>query len=285
VVAYRQYGASNQQGEGGASGGGNQPSAAPGGPGGGQPGGGSGGGGRTSSPIEPTAAGSGGSGGQSRSPTEPTRSSSESRQPTEASAQGRTSAGGGQSGTQQGGVKLETVLDLIGATVQVPAPNTNSPPQELESPFTDDPGAMASYLTDLVQNTTTDSAETIRGRININQAAPEILEGIPEMTPDIVVQILASRIADTTNEPDRQHATWLLAEGIVTLDQMKTLLPFITGGGNAYRAQMVGYYDEGGPVARVEAVLDATTSPPQLLLWREIGHLGYGYSPETLGVE
>jgi hypothetical protein len=38
-------------------------------------------------------------------------------------------------------------------------------------------------------------------------------------------------------------------------------------------------------VARIEVVLDATSSPPQLLLWREMSHLGYGFSPEILGVQ
>ncbi len=57
---------------------------------------------------------------------------------------------------------------------------------------------------------------------------------------------------------------------------MKTLMPFVCGGGGVYRAQVVGYYDEGGPSARIEAIIDATNGAPRLLFWRNISHLGRG---------
>jgi DNA uptake protein ComE-like DNA-binding protein len=277
VVAYRQYGSTTQGGQGGDSGG-----AAPGGRSpGGQAGGSSGGNQITA--VEPTQGG-GGSGGQSRSSRGPTSDMAQSRQPTRAPSRGSAGAGGIDF-NQEAKVKLTTVLDLIGVSVSVPAPDPNSPPKVLESPFSDDPGAMGGYLSDLVANTATESAETIRGRVNINQAPRPVLEGIPGMTEEIIMQVLTSRVMDTADDPDRQDATWLLVEGVVTLEQMKSLLPYVNGGGHAFRTQLVGYYDEGGPVARIEVVVDATTSPPQLLLWRDISHLGYGYSPEILGVQ
>src|SRR5204862_71574 len=58
---------------------------------------------------------------------------------------------------------------------------------------------------------------------------------------------------------DKKYETWLYTEGLVTLDQMKQLMPFFTTGGSVYRAQIVGYFDEGGTASRVEAIID--TSP------------------------
>jgi DNA uptake protein ComE-like DNA-binding protein len=283
VIAYRQNGASTQGQQGSGQSGGASAAASGGRSSSGQSGGGGQGntGGNQVTGAEPTRAGGGGSGGQSRQPRGAT---TQARTPTRAPARG-SAGSGGIDFSKEGKVKLETVLDLIGARVEVPGPDSNSPPEVLESPFSSDPSAMGGYLLDLVENTTTDSAATIRGRININQAPREVLLGLPEMTEEIVTQIVTSRVMDTTGDPDRQDATWLLSEGVVTLEQMKSLLPYVNAGGDAFRTQLVGYYDEGGPVARIEVVLDATSSPPQLLLWREMSHLGYGFSPEILGVQ
>jgi hypothetical protein len=66
---------------------------------------------------------------------------------------------------------------------------------------------------------------------------------------------------------------------------MKVLMPFVTAGGDVYRAQVVGYYEAGGVAARHEVVVDATLNDPRVLFWRNLTHLGRGYALETLGVE
>ena len=85
-------------------------------------------------------------------------------------------------------VKLTSVLDLIGATVQVPVKQASGESQgsggnqgqqgasnrtttkNLASPFAEDTGSMTTYLPKLMDAATVSSAETTRGRININQA-------------------------------------------------------------------------------------------------------------------
>jgi hypothetical protein len=88
----------------------------------------------------------------------------------------------------------------------------------------------------------------------------------------------------TDDKPGRRHETWLLTEGLVDLAQMKQLLPFICARGAVYRAQVVGYYEEGGPSARIEGIIDASGLVPRLLFWRDLSHLGRGYPLELLGV-
>jgi hypothetical protein len=85
--------------------------------------------------------------------------------------------------------------------------------------------------------------------------------------------------------PLRRSEAWLLAEGIVTLTEMKSLSAFLCGGGDVYRAQVVGYFQGGQAASRAEVLLDATASPPRILLYRDISHLGRGYALETLGVD
>lgn len=178
--------------------------------------------------------------------------------------------------------QLTQVLDLIGAKVAV---NANNQQITIDSPFSADIGAMNVYLPQLMDQVTVNKAKTIPGRININQAPVFILRGIPNMTEDLVAQILSQREPGREAENrNRQYETWLLSAGIVTLEQMRMLQPFITGGGSVYRAQVVGYFQGGEASSRAEVIFDATGPLPRVLFWRDISHLGRGYALETLGV-
>jgi hypothetical protein len=66
---------------------------------------------------------------------------------------------------------------------------------------------------------------------------------------------------------------------------MKALMPYVSAGGSVFRGQIVGYFDQQGPAARVEFVVDATNPMPRLLFYRELTNLGRGYPLETLGIE
>ncbi len=187
--------------------------------------------------------------------------------------------------TQQGKVKFATVLDLVGSKTTIKVKGEDEP-VPLETPFSSEPVAMAVYLPLLFDHATANKAPLIPGRINVNQASRTVLMGIPGMTEDIVEEIISRRNPEATEDSQgRRHESWLVAEGIVTLDEMKQLLPLVNAGGNVYRAQVVGYFEEGGPAARIEAVVDATTKNPRIVFWRDLSHLGRGYRVETLGLE
>ena len=192
--------------------------------------------------------------------------------------------------SQEAKVELASVLDLIGAQVSIPQASGGSPRggQEIivEAPFSSESREISTYLPLLMDNLSTESSKTVAGRININQASRVVLSAVPQLTEGAVEDIINQRDQEVTPErPDRRHATWLLGENIVTLDEMKQLLPLLNGGGDVYRAQIVGFFGQDGPAARAEIILDATNTTSQLLLWRDIGHLGRGYGRDTLGVE
>jgi len=186
--------------------------------------------------------------------------------------------------------KLSTVLDLIGAKVQVGQRRVTQDRRTItitevaNSPFTNTPLTMNTYLPKLLQNLTTSTAKTTPGRVNINQAPRLVLKALPGMTDEIVDEIISRRHENPVDdEESRNHEGWILSEGVVTLAQMKKLLPLVTVAGSVHRAQIVGYYEGRGPVARLEALFDATTKPARVLFWRDISHLGRGYAQETLG--
>lgn len=202
--------------------------------------------------------------------------------------------------TQSPKATFTQVLDLIGASVSIPnqqggQDGGDEQSTAVSSPFQDNIISMATYMTTLMDNCTVSESESIPGRININEAPRELLLGIPGvdaasgepiMTEELADQIIELRTAVTEdNAAARGNETWLLTEAVVSLEQMKALTPFVCGGGDVFRCQIVGYFQGGGPSARAEVVFDTTGTAPRELFWRDISHLGRGYALETLGVD
>jgi len=186
---------------------------------------------------------------------------------------------------------LTSVLDLIEKTGSTEAVTCNS--KAVASPF---PEALAgTFLPKLLENCTVGSSGAT-GRVNLNLAPRMVLSAILCADTDLVQDtsqieqlvddIVAERPQDPTQADEEfKYETWIYTRGIVTLDQMKKLIPYVCAGGAVYRTQAVGYFDKGGPSARIEVVIDATSSPPSIVSWREMTHLGRGYPLETLGIE
>lgn len=187
--------------------------------------------------------------------------------------------------TKPAKTQLSQVLDLIGAKTQCRFQGDNQA-TVIDSPFGSELVAMAIYLDKLLDHTTINPALTIPGRININQAPATILRGIPGMTEEILSQLLARRkVVDEDEIGNRRHETWLATLGVCTLDEMRLLAPFITSGGNVHRGQVVGYFQGGTAASRAEVVFETTGPLPRVLFWRDLSHLGRGYTVETLGVD
>ena len=125
-------------------------------------------------------------------------------------------------------------------------------------------------------------ATVLPGRININEAPREILAGLPGMTTDILDSLISAR-SQSSDTQNRKFETWPLVEGIITLDQMQLIAPLVTGGGDVYRVQSVGYFEQTSGFARTEAVIDASGQIPVVALYRKMDHLGRGFSQATLG--
>ena len=155
----------------------------------------------------------------------------------------------------------------------------------------DDAGSITTVLPELLDKLTTTKEEYLEGRININQARREILLGLPTMTEEIVNAIVAAQRLDSNGQPSldtiKQHTTaaWLYAEGIVDIPGMMNLDPYITAHGDVYRVQVLGFFDGGGPVSRIEAMIDSTQLPPRIIAQRDLNELGRGYSrPQLLQI-
>lgn len=160
--------------------------------------------------------------------------------------------------------------------------NVNGEDTTFMSPLTSSPIQMSLYLPMLMDKVTTVEATMLPGRININEAPREILAGLPGIDSETLDKLLEARSqsADTEN---RKFETWPMVEGILTLQQMRTLAPLLTGGGDVMRVQSVGYFEQSAGFSRIEAVIDGSMPAPTIVLYRKFDHLGRGFSQSTLG--
>lgn len=194
---------------------------------------------------------------------------------------GMNLAGGGK-------FKINSMYDLIGVEVKATMSDGTTP--LLESPWKADASAIPGYLPQLMDQLSTHGGEQyIEGRINVNQAHREVLIGLPNITEDIVQKIVGKQLRGAGGEPlsesdsKRSNSSWLYTEGILDLPTLRQLDPFITGKGDVFRMQVLGHFDSGGPVVRIEAILDATQNPPQPIFFRDLTDLGRGYSVPQVG--
>jgi DNA uptake protein ComE-like DNA-binding protein len=175
--------------------------------------------------------------------------------------------------------RVNGVLELIDSSFTA---SVNGQDVTFQSPLTSSPVQMALYLPMLMDKVTTVDATMLPGRININEAPREILSGLPGMSSDILDKLVESR-AQSADTENRKFETWPMLEGIITLQQMKTIAPLITAGGDVMRVQSVGYFEQSAGYARTEAVIDGSGAVPIIVLYRKLDHLGRGFSQSTLG--
>jgi hypothetical protein len=130
---------------------------------------------------------------------------------------------------------------------------------------------------------TTVDSPTIPGRINIMECPRQILLGVPGLTAEVVDQIIQAR-NDGSQTENRRFETWIAVEGFVTLDQMRGLEPLLTCGGDVYKAQVIGYFEGSGDFSRSEAIVSGATTPPRIMFYRQLDHLGRGFDVTSLGI-
>lgn len=188
---------------------------------------------------------------------------------------------GGIDITAGGTYQIASIWVLFGSTATV---LVNGASQTLKSPWSADANQLKNELPKLLGVLSTTNDEFLDGRININQARREILKGIPGLEEELVEKIMQAQKLDSNGQPSpeviQQHNTtgWLYFEGLVDFATMQALDPYFTARGDVYRAQIFGFFDGGGPVTRLEAMVDGTQKPPRIIFQRDLNDLGHGYS-------
>ncbi len=181
-----------------------------------------------------------------------------------------------------GGGQLHNVgslFDLVGVQVQIPSQQQGGQPTTLDSPLNDS-GKLRQLLPQLLDKMTTTQDAELPARVNINTAPRAVLAALPGLDDSDVQAILSKRPSLTsTDAPDDIYQTpaWLMTEANMTKDKLSALEKYASTRAQVYRMQVVGYFEGGGPQARVEAVIDTTGGKPRIAYWRDLGELGRSF--------
>jgi len=183
---------------------------------------------------------------------------------------------GGMDLSKGGQTQIKSIWELIGSTTAKVRVGTVE--QEIPSPWPADTGSLPALLPTLLDVLSISADEYLEGRLNVNQARREVLIGLPNMTESLADAIVIGQQVDPVALSARTTTGWLFTDGLVDIWAMRELDKFLTARGDVYRAQILGFFDGGGPVARIEVVVDGTQMPPRVVFCRDLNDLGRGYS-------
>jgi hypothetical protein len=176
---------------------------------------------------------------------------------------------------------IRSPFELVQSRVQVQV--SGGAVSTVKSPITSEGEKLDEILGIFYDRLTVTNSSVLRGRVNVNTAPAEVLRSIPGIDKALAEQIVTSRSAGSKNEQRHEkHPYWLFTEGLVDLNKMKELFPYLTIGGDVYRAQIVAFSEASRLSQRVEIVLDASHSPARRLFWKDLQVLGRGYPWDVL---
>ncbi len=186
--------------------------------------------------------------------------------------------------TFTGGKRLRSLGDLVYSRITLP--RASGTPQDAPdvvafSPLLN-PATRSALLGTLMDKTTVKQAVELVPRINVNTAPREVLvtlTGIvnsrsePIITEADVDAIIAARPDQAPNDPATVSGAWVISAAGIQPAVFKRVEKYITGSTMVYRVQSIGYFAEGGPVARMEAVIDTNQGAPRFLHVRDLSDL------------
>ena len=157
--------------------------------------------------------------------------------------------------------RIDSPLSLIDASIRIQSPSGDL---IVASPLKSDSDEFPGTLSRLIDLTTTSPSHHFQGRVNFQEASPEVLAAVPGINSELAAQIISLREA----EPDQHRdTTWLLTGKLVTLAEYRKLSDRITAGGDVFQADITVFRATGGPVLRRMIIIDGATVPARRLHW------------------
>jgi hypothetical protein len=184
---------------------------------------------------------------------------------------------------------IPTIWDLITATVSVTVGTGNTAQSvTLPNPFADQ-SQQEQLLPTLFDKCTTSQATDLPPRINVNPAPQAVLNAltaaVTRLQASDVQNIISTRpppTSDTPPDPIFSTPTWLLTRANISASTLKQLDPYITTKTQVYRFQSFGYFEEDGPVSRLEAVVDTNQGRPRIVSLRDLTDMGRGFDMKII---
>jgi type II secretory pathway component PulK len=176
--------------------------------------------------------------------------------------------------------RLTSTLTIVNTQIQLPAPSAQqgqpTPPTPVVACPINDATSLSNVLPLLLDKCTVSDDFEMNPRINVSNAPAEVLTALPGLTPEDVTNIIANRPGQPSSD---QTASWLVSGAKMDPVKFKNIEKYVSGRSATYRVQSVGYSGKpGGPVARVEAVIEAVQGMPRIVYFRDLTDLGRGFA-------
>ncbi len=124
---------------------------------------------------------------------------------------------------------------------------------------------------------TTDSAAKLTGLVNVNTAPREVLACLPGLGEGEVSALLSWRA-----ESSRDLSTIAWVAEALPRDKAVALGRVITARSYQFSADIVAVSGDGRAFRRCRVVVDAASSPPQVVYWQDLTHLGWPLEAEIV---
>jgi type II secretory pathway component PulK len=174
-----------------------------------------------------------------------------------------------------------SLLSMVNTRVTLPraanAPQ-NEPTVVVNCPL-NDAAYLKSILPTLLDKVTAKSNYELNPRINVNTAPQTLLMVLPGVTAEDAAASIAARANLDPLSAEYRTGAWLHTQAGMRMEIFKNIETYITGYTQTYRIQSIGYFARGGPVARVEAVIDTNGGQPRIVYYRDLTELGGGFAP------
>lgn len=172
---------------------------------------------------------------------------------------------------------------LVMTNTRVTLPRASNAPQNQPDIVVNCPLNDATYLKSvlptLMDKVTAKSNYELNPRINVNTCPPTLLRVLPGVTEEDVAASVAARATLDPLSAEYRTGAWLHTQAGMRLEIFKAIETYVTGYTQMYRIQSIGYFARGGPVARVEAVIDTNGGQPRIVYYRDLTELGGGFAP------
>jgi type II secretory pathway component PulK len=179
--------------------------------------------------------------------------------------------------SQKPAKSIASLFELIGTSINIP--NKKGAGSHYESPL-NDPATLRQLLPLLLDKATTSGSSELPARININTAPVAVLMSLA-LPDDILQNLLSHRPVPWSSQPPDpvfQTPAWLITEANFRPEIVKQLEKYVTTRSQTYRVQVLGYFDDYKPTARVEAVIDTNGGRPRIVYRRDLAELGKGFN-------
>jgi hypothetical protein len=181
---------------------------------------------------------------------------------------------------------ISSLFGLVTGSVQVTVgTGRNMKTVTWPSPL-NDPAQQKTLLPPLLDKCTTSQSTDLPPRINVATASQTVLSSLVSDSPtgglqstDVpsIVSNQPTFTADNQVDPIYQTPAWLITNAGLSPDKVQSIERYVTSRSLVYSFQVLGYFESGGPVTRLEAVVDTSFGRPRIVYVRDITELGKGF--------